>query len=330
MNVNLTQGIIIPKNKTNYLVRANGNINLVVRDTIRVIFAHGPANYLIEESSNVNTAWSGPFSDTKSYWFYWDISTETGQLSYGITEVEPSFGTTLPGSPIVDQHFFDKSDNYMKVWNGGKWIQKIRVFSGSLINGRLLGYGNSSQVDLYGNYNAEKIAVFDAKQVGRREVDYENFEFLTEEDTGLLSNFLVGKLDLSATVGENIPAYSPITLNDNGEWIRFQSSNVSKEAIGLSSSSWLAGEKRTMISKGFVTNRVSWKWRSLPNTPLFVDSSGNLTVQPPSSGVIQKIGHVVSPTTIFVNIQRGVQIDITPTPSVTLSPPVTPTPTPSG
>jgi hypothetical protein len=159
MRVNLRQGLILPTT-ANYLVRRSNSIDVIIDRFVRVVFEHGPVNYLHDVTSNITGAWPGIYIDSASYWFYWDIDLETGLVSRGTTLLEPQMGVALPGSPSVGQHFFDKTDNYMKVWDGANWIQKIRVFAGSLVNGVLLDFGTGSQVDIYGEFQAYPIRFF--------------------------------------------------------------------------------------------------------------------------------------------------------------------------
>jgi hypothetical protein len=349
MNIEFRQGLAIPVGNTRHLSLVNGSINLLVRNGIKVVFAHGPANYLIEEKENVIGAWRGPFSTTSSYYFYWDISTETGALGYGYTQVTPSFGPTLPLSPVNDQHFFDTSDNYMKVWNGGAWIKKIRVFAGDMINGVVSGLGAGSQVNIIGSFTAEPIRLFKISAPVRREISFSDFEFLTQtgdsrQDVGQLANFRISGLKINGIAAQNIPKNRALTFNSNGEIIPATPSNIEAEAVGISAKNLLAGDEYTFVTKGFVTDRENFNFSEEPLTTLYVGADGELTTIIPTTGSIQKVGYIVSPTTIFIDINPQIIISAlpvtpsptaTPTPSVsvsaavTITPTATPSPTPS-
>ena len=333
MQVNLRQGIIVPKDRARYLALVDNAVNLLAGSSLKVIFAHGRATYLIEESGTTNSAWVGPFSSSQSYWLYWDLSTETGLLSRGVTTVEPTFGEELPVSPVYDQHFFDKTDNYMKVWNGGRWVQKIRVFAGSIQHGVLSIIGTGSQVDIYGPITANVIRFDTLLTPIRRELDDGNFEFLTVTgdtaiDTGQISNLKVGLSDLSLIASTDIPKNYAVILNDDGELSIASFDNIEKEAIGITEVDVIAGDKRQIITSGYVQNR-GWSFSEPPLTPIYVGVNGELTTTIPQFSSIQKMGYVVSPDTVFIKVSPQIIILGTPTPTVTPTYTATPVITPT-
>ena len=333
MQVNLRQGVIVPKGREEFLNLVDGNINLIARSSTKVIFAHGDATYLVEETGNIAPAWVGPFSNSQSYWFYWDISLEDGIVTRGKTSIAPSFGNTLPGSPVIDQHFFDKTDNYMKVWDGGKWQQKIRVFAGSLINGELSSLSKGSQVDLYGPTVANELRFHKATRTIKIELDDGNFEFVTVTgdptvDVGQLENFRLGRSDLSLEAGGNISKNYCVVVDDDGTIVVASSANQDKESIGIIEVAVSAGDKRNVITRGFVQNR-DWDWSEPPLSPLYVGLNGELTPTIPTSTSLQKMGHIVGPDTVYIDVKPQTLILGTPTPTITPTNTVTPSVTPT-
>jgi len=123
------------------------DINVSPDPTIFTI-AHGNANYLVEESKSVSKAW-GPLVPSDTQWLYWDIDWATGALTRGFTTFSPVQGAEPPASPAIDQHWFDLTDRVMKVWNGAKWLMKLRVFAAQYNSSAILvHYTLGSQVGL--------------------------------------------------------------------------------------------------------------------------------------------------------------------------------------
>ena len=338
MDIHLRQGLIVPETERNYLRRSGSDIDIVINSGfIRVVLAHGAVNYLIDETSTVPAAWTGPFSDTESYWFYWEIDTSTGENLYGFTDVKPLAGDTLPLTPVVNQHFFDISDGYMKVWNGFDWVQKIRVFAGSLINGTLLTTGNGSQADQYGSFVAGPIRFARAGSPVVVELDDGNFYFVTVsgdpvQDVGQLENFRMGRLDVSGVAAVDIGKNVAVMYDDNGQFIPASYTFVDKQIVGITESAMAAGERKTIITRGFIQDKENFRFDRIQHFPLFIDGAGNLTTTVPPTSSIQRVGYVAGVDTVFINIERKILVfGATPTitPSISVSATVTPTPTPT-
>lgn len=314
MIVSLKQGLITARQKTSYLFRQNNNIDLIVNNNpILVIFSHGVGAYLIEETESITAAWQGPFSDNESYWFYWDIDTISGKKSFGITKVKPTFGDTLPSTPSNDQHFFDKNDNYMKVWNGSAWIHRIRVFAGSLINGELSTFGKGSQADLYGQFEVNEIRFHKIGSPIIKELDNDNYIFVTnsgnnKQDVGQIENLKYERVAVSVIANQNLEKSIAVTLNDSGKAIPASYTNINKEVLGITETSFNTDEQKNIITKGFITDRETFNFSEPPNFPLFIDENGNITSTIPTADSIQKIGYIISPNTIFVDIQPQILI----------------------
>jgi hypothetical protein len=330
MKVNLRQGLILP-NKADYLVRRATSVDLRIPRFVRIVFTHGPVNYLSDVSSDVVNAWPGSYSDSGQYWFYWEIDTETGRLTRGVTQIEPLNGRALPGSPVVDQHFFDKTDNYMKVWDGFNWIKKIRTFAGSLVNGVLLNFGTGSQADIYGDFQAYPIRFFKVGKPIRRELDDGNFIFLVDtgnpkQDVGQIENFRLKRVDNSATSAENIAKSKAVVFNADGELIAANYTNIDKEVLGVTEVAVGTGDKRNIVTRGFIEDRNLFNFSEAPLTPLFVGLNGNISTNIPSDSSIQKIGYVISQYVIFVDIEPQILILSTPTPTPTATATATVTP----
>jgi len=336
MNINLRQGLIIPRSGNEYLRRVGTGVELIVDISfLRVVLAHGPANYLIDETSTMAAAWGGPFTASGSYWLYWDIDTLTALPSYGVTQVEPEFGPTLPLTPNVDQHFFDTTDNYMKVWDGYNWIQRIRVFAGSIIEGILRQFGNGSQVDIYGDFVAGPIRFTPVEAPVIVELDDRNFFFVTErgdpsQDVGGLDNFRMGRLDISVVAAVDIGKNIAVVYNDDGKVIPASYTFIDREIVGITEDVMLAGERKNIVTKGFIEDKLNFSFTSPQITKLYIDGEGRLTIDVPQTSSIQAVGHIAGVHTVYIHIQTQILLlGATPTPTTSIAMSMSPTPTPT-
>ena len=115
-------------------VPSAGTVNIV--GDVRVTFAHRDANYLHIEVNTNNSAWSG-IPTSGDAWLYWDIDTKTAAVTYGYTDVQPTASQTQPGTLSTNLHWFDTVNNIMKVYDGTRFLERIRVFA-ARINGTSL------------------------------------------------------------------------------------------------------------------------------------------------------------------------------------------------
>lgn len=346
MIVNFRQGIVSAQTDQLFLNFSGNKININAnQQSVDITFAYGSADYLFSEAESVTGAW-GPFSSGVDYWIYWDIDTRTGLRSFGSTTVAPLSGTSLPSNPLVNQHFFDLTVKKMRVWNGVSWDDRLRVFAakvqgGSVIDAEAFG----SQVGLSGNYSVGYI-LFDVAGNPITRMDNGITYFVTTEDKvhTQYDNKNAYKIDgllIDGVAIEPIPAYYCLTWK-GARQLGVASYVLMNPCVGISVESSGVNELNKFVTKGFVTNFNNWNWTMPANTPLFVGDTGQITTDVPQRYSLQKIGHIVAPDTIFVDIQEIILIEDvpvvvspSPTPSVTASvsisvtPSATPNPTPT-
>jgi len=297
-------------NNPTFLKKNGSYVNLVVSpDPTVITFAHFTADYLFDELVSVNQAW-GPFSGGTDYWLYWDINLSTGELTRGSTTVQPIVRSTAPSSPVaIDQHWFDTLSNYMKVWNGSRWVERVRVFAAKYQGASILTpYETGSQIAVNKKTFAGHI-LFDETDVPLK--IYKNlsqFTFLTTE-TPMASqfhrimNFRLETVLNQATAQEHIPIFSAVAYYSPNVVGLAKSTTPNYPAIGISSEDMPTGELRAFMTKGFVTYDL-WNWTEKPGTRIFVGTAGELITAVPQSGSIQQVATVVDPQTIFVDIQQ--------------------------
>ena len=158
MRIAYRQGILTKSTLPPMLYGSNGVVNVrATSEPILLAFAHGKRNYLHTIDADVDSAWVVPQEET-TVWLYWELDHMTGRLSYGMTSIDPlGYGKTLPSSPLRGTHFFDHNDMKMKIWTGGSWAEKIRVFAAKWENGLITEQGFYSQAGLYGPHQGGHI-----------------------------------------------------------------------------------------------------------------------------------------------------------------------------
>lgn len=299
------QYLVISANDDRYL-----DLN-VQPDPCVITFAHGSANYTIEETKPVVRAW-GPFQPLgETQYLYWDIDTLTGVLTRGFTLIAPFVGPTAPKNPKTDQHWFNLTEMKMKVWNGEAWVTKIRVFAGvygdnAIIRPQFLGsqIGDKTQ-------GVSGTILFDDRLKPLRAADS---SFLTTEtnfhiktaDNNTHSQIQFETLLTYVKAGEYIPAYSCISIVATGTAMLGRYTNTEYIVNGIVTEDMYMGDVSRLITSGVVFNE---QWNFLSNQigkPLFCGETGQITLTPPPSGVVQMIGMVDSPKTINVSIQAPV------------------------
>ena len=304
MNLNFTQGIVrcqkdLSGNVSKFLqVNSNdgGYIDLVVApDPTVVVFAHKSKNYIIEEMTGLEKAW-GPFQAVgQTQYLYWDINFATGALVRGYTLLAPAISTSAPPSPQNDQHWFDTSTKCMKVWNGAKWVEKIRVFAGIYDQSAVLAAKpTGTQVGLQNiNILAGQI-LLGTNRSPLRDTDG---TFLTTETEMVVgrtssSNIRIEALTCYKQARESIPSYHLVSFGGTDS-IRLASYlNLDRQVNGIVREHLYSGETGLVMTNGLIIND---EWSFDPayiGRPLFCGPSGQVTLTVPPTGIVQQIGIV--------------------------------------
>jgi hypothetical protein len=201
----------------------------------------------------------------------------------------------------------------MKVWDGFNWIQRIRVFAGSIISGILRQSGNISQADIYGAFIAGPIRFTPVAKPVIIELNDGNYFFDTEsgdpiQDAGGLDNFRMGRLDASVVAAVDIEKSIAVVYNDDGKVIPASYTITDSEIIGVTEEAMLAGERKNIITSGFIEDKQNFSFTEPVLTRIFVDTEGNLTTVIPSSSSIQNVGYVAGVNTVYIQIRTQVLI----------------------
>jgi hypothetical protein len=320
MYVPFRQGLVRHQVDTNsnpaFLQKASGGqyINLVVSPTPAVIcFAHSTTNYLYEETKTVNGAW-GPFTGSTTRWLYWDLDMLTGARTFGSTTTLPTYSSTPPATPVLDQHWFDQTHTTMFVWNGTRWDEKIRCFAARYDNSAvLIPNASGSQAGLNTPVNAGFI-LFDDDEKPIKKWKRDNRGFFLTTETPLIthasrvSNVVLDGTTKVCQAHHNIPQWSVVALNDFNTIELASHLDQSKPAAGITKWNMNVGDVGVIHTSGYITNN-NWNWTVPASTSLFVGLSGQITPVVPQVGSIQRIGMVVDSDTIYVDVGMHIILD---------------------
>jgi hypothetical protein len=295
-----------------FLQKSNGGTNVDLYcspDPTIVTFAHGITDYLFEECKTVPQAW-GPFTSGTDYWLFWDIDILTGTRTFGSTKLAPIYSTNPPSQPVNDQHWFDTTNTKIMVWTG-KWIEKIRVFACKYDRGAVIvpypaGTQSGILQTVYAGYLVFDVDEKPIKQWKRDQTG----AFITTESklithSSKMSTIILEAAQVVAEADENIPNWSLICYTSQDKVGLASYIDQIHPVAGLVYEDLYDTELGSFYTSGHITNN-NWNWSHAPSTPLFCGLYGQLTTDVPQLGSIQRVGMIVSPDTIYLDI--GIQI----------------------
>jgi hypothetical protein len=312
MELKFRQGIVrhqIDVAGTANFVRPSGNggnfIDLICDNApLQFSAAHANTNYLIEFTQTIPNAWGPLTAVGETQFLYWDISLLDANVTFGFTKVVPYNSSTPPTTPILDQHWFDMSTGMMKVWNGTKWVIKVRVFAATYDNNAILVPRHiGSQVNLNVLCKAGNIL----KGKNNAPLRDGDGTFVTSESDLVVShtsgeNVRFDSAQLYAEATEFIPAFYAVSYIAPRKVQLASFMHIDLEVNGIMTKEYFTGEVGNVISHGLVRN-ANWTFAdNQVNKPIFVGLNGELTLVAPPTGVTQEIGYVYDNDAIYVNI----------------------------
>lgn len=283
-----------------------------------VAFAHGASNYLVTFDVDATPGW-GPLQAGVTSYLYWDVDLLTGNITRGITTLMPVVAPTAPALPDADQHWFDLTTTSMKVWNGLKWLTKIRAFAGYVpfgVAGSLVHYGLNSQVGLTSPADAGYIltdALLNPLRNGKGEFLTADTPVLVQSSSGtsgVLTRAPVAFMPVKAT--ESIPAFSLVTVTGPDQ-VGLASGDpalvVPKTPVGIVVDDLTTGEVGMMTQYGEISSDTFPSWFATNiGKPVFCSPTGQLTHVRPSGLLAYRVGTIKSPTSLLFQIDAETQV----------------------
>ncbi len=288
-----------------------GYIDLVVSpDPTVIVFAHRAGTYVVEEARTVQQAW-GPFDHGSSRYLYWDVDLLTAGLTRGATGLPPVTNVAAPPSPAIDQHWFDLADPVMKVWNGSKWIEKLRVFAGTFSSQAIIQPAPlGTQAAQTGAFDGGSI-VLDAYNKPLRQFDG---TFVTSATELSIVNAAPKRVRFEAALisgmaSEYIPKFSFVQAREHDRLALARSDDWRSRIVGLIDEDLYESEIGLVTTDGVVSNQ-QWSWPAASiGRPIFCGATGEVTLAPPRVGVSQVAGYVYDPTSVFLRIHSVTILD---------------------
>lgn len=285
-------------------------IDLMVQPDPTIInFAHGTADYLVEESRTVIKAWGPVVPLGQTQYLYWDLSLLDGTLSHGYTLLPIIITSSQPSSPTIDQHWFDLGSNQMKVWNGVKWQVRVRVFSAVYDSSAILNpYYVGSQVGLSNVDCDSGNIIYGKDDKPLRHSDGTLFTSSEQATVGRNSSSSVSfdAQVIHAMATEFMSEYSLVSFSAPDRIELASHTNVNRQVNGIILEDLHLDEIGRVITHGRITNEL-WSWPAANiGKPLFCGPSGEVTLTPPPMGISQQVGIIQDYDTIYLNLMTPI------------------------
>lgn len=305
MNVNFRNGIV--SSQPTYLTKSLGgtytvSITTNTKDLILTV-SHGISEYLISFYNDVNSAWT--FNDADTHYLYVDVDNITGQLSYGSSTVQVTYGVNFPISPVVGETFFNNTTFQSYQWTGDSWVKRIRVYVGHVNGSGVVQNG-------VGNITGSSIPYVSGSIIYSgtgRGILKQDKTFLSVTDRVMINEVPFGastieQTAISVKAADTLAGGRFVKLNSQGYLTYANPVDVGNSLIFVLTESLGVGEVTFLPVGGVITN-PSWAW-SFADLPLWVGENGEISAVDPTlaNPVLpnkQPIGRTLSPTSILTN-----------------------------
>ena len=316
MQLTFTQGLVKGQvdpiaNSKLFLQKSGAFVNIYTTTVpLTAAAQHGTKTYLITEQLAVNKAW-GPLPSSITSWLYWDINLATGNVTRGITNIQPLYGTSLPEVANPDQHFFDLTTKTMFVFDGTVWVENIRVFAGYVTSpgAQLVLFNFESQVGLTGDYKGGYI-LYGLTGKGIKDDDG------TFVNTA--SNYMIKggafnyplQFDYEPTyaiAAQPTPALSFLHFDEEGV-VSLASHTAGKYATAFGLTPAVLGQELEVKFYGVIrSDQLTFKQTEINNT-LWLDEAGAYTFERPAGLVAQLLGIVIDTNSFFLAPKLDMQL----------------------
>jgi hypothetical protein len=284
-----------------------------------ISFAHGDAEYLVEELKTVQRAW-GPFAPERGTVFlYWEIDMVSGEVRHGFTQFPPVVSKKIPNFEREGQHWFDLNENVMKVWDTKllRFMPKLRVFAASFDSRNVLTpMPMGSQVGLSEDIESGFI-IFDEDQkplrtsTGRfatstRRMHARGSSF--DQPNTLSAGFRVEDNIVLVTAKTTIPRLHCVSIVGPNLVELASYRRTDRIVSGVIVENIYSGEKASMLLRG-VIHDPNWNFPVTHiNKYLFCGLNGEVTVTPPPTGMSQIIGILLDTDSVFFDPQQPIRL----------------------
>lgn len=318
MRLNFRQGLVITQPTFLFYDTQYNHIDLelIVNSSIIATACHKNRDFIIIENGDMVAAWgpmtwnlvwgAQPPTPSITYYLYWDISLATGTITRSFTPRTPVISTFAPGSPLIDQHWFDLTNYIMNVWNGSYWLPTNRVFIGTFkpAGNQITIYSPGSQVGI----NVQTDAGYILYGTDLRGIKDSQGEFVTTT-TPIVTNqgsytspLRLELVTPTALAGEVIPAYYCVSSSKNNR-VSKASIMTGKRPIGIVDLNYQPGEPVDLIVHGLVFNDL-WNWDVNLPQELYCGVDGEILQGPSTNPTVEnvRVGIALSDKSALINI----------------------------
>jgi PKD repeat protein len=298
-------------------------VDLVVSPNPTVLaIAHRDSTYIVEEVKTIPNAW-GPINTSATRHLYWDVNLLTGVITRGMTLFQPIYSSSEPTSPALDQHWFDTDKNTFFVWTAeAGWVERVRIFAGYVTSGAIIRPAAiGSQAGLIGNFEGGHL-IRDSFGMPLRQANgcfVTSASQLNVTNLGTVTTRIEGTIS-SVYAAEEIPRFHLISLQAGGRAVLARSTDYRMRIGGLVAEDLYEGDVAKLFTSGVVRSPFfSWPADKI-NRPLFCGPTGQITLTPPSQGVLQQVGFVYDVDAVLMAIHQVIVLD-DPADIITVPPP---------
>lgn len=258
---------------SDFLQLQQGYVSLLASSVpFTFVVTHGPKDYVCVIDRNCEQVW-GPATSSPQ-WLYVDVDLQTAQISFGQTSLDPVIGNS---QPITHNglHWYNSDLRQMYVYEGGAWVEKLRLFVAQLVDGKLLSVSIDAPkfTGTSGGLSRETKEVgYIAFDANKRPIKDSSGHFITTTShdllgqlNGLVLNPVVTSVyqptDVSAPAFEPIVAGQIVSFNAYGSLIIANESDISKGLFGVAHSSVDVGSSTLVSIDGVVTSPL-WNFHT--------------------------------------------------------------------
>jgi hypothetical protein len=306
MRTDIKQGIVTAQQSPDFIFPSGNSFgfNATVQPIV-ISFSNGGSETLYVENERITKAWVGPFPRDIDHWLYWDLNTD-GIRTFGNTTVEPYKFNPKLNNPKLDQHWYDHKTNQMKVWDGKKWVIKLRVFAAKVVSGRsVIPYKIGSQIN---NTLTKKsgVSIFSDNKIIKNNEQFKPLTPITSE-TKIITDDYISKIEKEQIVLKTqkvYPKYTAISLNNQDSFIQIASVEA-EPCFALLTESTTRNGKVFYIRRGMIKDHYFERFKASEGDVLWLDVNGGLTTSINyKHKFIQKIGKFVTSDTVIINIEH--------------------------
>lgn len=312
MLINFRHGIV--KHQTDGsladFLRWNGpNIGIYTENNpVIVTFSHLDQDYLHHELNSSPNAFAGPFAANTQLWI--DLNIQTGVRTFFTSTANYTVSTTAPSTPVIDDHWYDKTQNVMKTFNGIKWIPVIRLILGTVAASNQIKSFNGTNV-----FTGTQVGSHDTVDVGSLLLDHNDRPILRYNKTFVTTTTLMSttvattslvkfeSMGFYAVASQPMANKTVVYIGPDSRIYPASNYEVQTQLCGIIEEDVVTGELTRIATSGMYF-KDGWNW-STPSASLYVSETGDGSLTEVWYAGASRVGYVVDTTTVYMSLSSG-------------------------